>query len=334
MDTIKTTLGKLSTDFLDSLSITQDNLIFKIGTFAFFVAAFTILFYYLRKTSIISNTLQDTYNDMIYKNMMLNKGGKKLLKKDGFWEKWIKLYTYSRIDKIFTFLTPELWLAIIIVFGLFVFLISLIFIKDFLLNVILGIVAAGLLIFFEMMLSMNNYQKVDKDLIQFLNMLGSYSLTAQEVTATFRKVARFMNDPLRTVLIECYEEARTSGKPEEALNNMTTKIEHPQFHEIIKNLEIAINYDADFTTVVKSNRQILQNYMSSKQERKALASDGMVNMFVMALALIGCVYFMGQLLGIDIWAELFGSLIGQIALIIEVVCFLAMFWKIYTVNKS
>lgn len=334
MDTIKTTLGKLSIDFLDSLSITHENLIFKIGTFAIIVAAFTILFYYLRKTSIISNTLQDTYNDMIYKNMMLNKGGKQLLKKDGFWEKWIKLYTYSRIDKIFTFLTPELWLTIIIVFGLFVFLVSLIFIKDFLLNVILGIVAAGLLIFFEMMLSMNNYQKVDKDLIQFLNMLGSYSLTAQEVTATFRKVARFMNDPLRTVLIECYEEARTSGKPEEALNNMVTKIEHPQFHEIIKNLEIAINYDADFTTVVKSNRQILQNYMSSKQERKALASDGVVNMFVMALALIGCVYFMGQLLGIDIWVELFGSLIGRIALIIEAICFLTMFWKIYTVNKS
>lgn len=140
MDTIKTTLGKLSTDFLDSLSITHENLIFKIGTFVFIVVAFVILFYYLRKTSIISNTLQDTYNDMIYKNMMLNKGGKKLLKKDGFWEKWIKLYTYSRIDKIFTFLTPELWLAIIIMFGLFVFLVSLIFIKDFSLNVILGIV--------------------------------------------------------------------------------------------------------------------------------------------------------------------------------------------------
>ena len=129
MDTIKTTLGKLSIDFLDSLSITHENLIFKIGTFAIIVAAFTILFYYLRKTSIISNTLQDTYNDMIYKNMMLNKGGKQLLKKDGFWEKWIKLYTYSRIDKIFTFLTPELWLTIIIVFGLFVFLVSLISLK-------------------------------------------------------------------------------------------------------------------------------------------------------------------------------------------------------------
>lgn len=49
MDTIKTTLGKLSIDFLDSLSITHENLIFKIGTFAIIVAAFTILFYYLRK---------------------------------------------------------------------------------------------------------------------------------------------------------------------------------------------------------------------------------------------------------------------------------------------
>lgn len=119
-------------------------------------------------------------------------------------------------------------------FGLFVFLVSLIFIKDFSLNVILGIVATGLLIFCEMMLSMSNYQKVDKDLIQFLNMLGSYSLTAQEVTATFRKVARFMNDPLRTVLIECYEEARTSGKPEEALNNMVTKSSIHSFMKLSK----------------------------------------------------------------------------------------------------
>lgn len=334
MDTIKTTLEKLGTNLWNFFSITDQNMFFKVGFFVMVVAAFTFLFYFLKKTSVISNTLQDTYNDMIYKNMMLNKSGKKLLKKDGFWIKWIRLYTYSRIDKIFTFLTPELWLAVILLFGLFVFLISLVVIKDILLNIILGIVASGLLMFFELMLSMNNYKKVDGDLIQFLNMLGSFSLTAQEVTSVFRRVARFMDDPLKTVLIECYEEARTSGKPEEALENMAAKIEHPQFHEIIKNLEIAIKYDADFTMVVKSNRQIIQNYMSSKQERKALASDGMINMFVMAIALIGCIYFMGQLLGIDIWAELFGSLIGRIALIIEAVCFLFMFWKIYTINKS
>lgn len=333
MDIAKNILNELHTDFVNTIAITNENIYWKIGIFAFITFAFTILFYYLRKTRIISVTVQNTYNDLTMKNVLLNKNGKKLIKKDGIWDKWLKLYTYSRIDKIFVFLTPELWLAIIIIFGAFVFLFSLIFIKDLFLNIILGFVASGILFFFEMMLSFHNYQNVDKELIQFLNMLGSFSLSAQEVTSVFRRVSKFMQDPLKSVLIECYEEARTSGKPEEALRNMARKIEHPQFKEIIKNLEIAIKYSGDFTIVVKSNRQIIQNYMSAKQEKKSLASESMLNMFIMAIALMASVYFMGILLNMNIFAELFGGLIGRSVLIIEAICFLTMFWKIYTVNK-
>ena len=270
MNTIRQILHKLQADFIDSTAITKENIFWKIGIFLAFIIAFTLLFYYLRKSRIITNTMQNTYNELTKKNLLLSKNGKKLLKRDGLWTKWLNLYTYSRIDKIFTFLTPELWLAAVIVFGSFIFLISLLFIKDLFLNVLLGFIASGLLFFFEMMLSFNNYQKVDKDLIQFLNMLGSYSLSTQEVTSVFRRVARFVDDPLKTVMIECYEEARTSGKPDEALRNMANKIEHPQFKEIIKNLEIAMKYSGDFTTVVKSNRQIIQNYMAAKQEKKNL----------------------------------------------------------------
>ena len=184
-----------------------------------------------------------------------------------------------------------------------------------------------------MMLSFNNYQKVDKDLIQFLNMLGSYSLSTQEVTSVFRRVARFVDDPLKTVMIECYEEARTSGKPDEALRNMANKIEHPQFKEIIKNLEIAMKYSGDFTTVVKSNRQIIQNYIAAKQEKKNLASESMLNMFIMAIALFVSVYFMGILLNMNIFKELFEGFIGRIVMLVEALCFIFMFWKVYTVNK-
>lgn len=333
MNTIRQILHKLQADFIDSTAITKENIFWKIGIFLAFIIAFTLLFYYLRKSRIITNTMQNTYNELTKKNLLLSKNDKKLLKRDGLWTKWLNLYTYSRIDKIFTFLTPELWLAAVIVFGSFIFLISLLFIKDLFLNVLLGFIASGLLFFFEMMLSFNNYQKVDKDLIQFLNMLGSYSLSTQEVTSVFRRVARFVDDPLKTVMIECYEEARTSGKPDEALRNMANKIEHPQFKEIIKNLEIAMKYSGDFTTVVKSNRQIIQNYMAAKQEKKNLASESMLNMFIMAIALFVSVYFMGILLNMNIFKELFEGFIGRIVMLVEALCFIFMFWKVYTVNK-
>ena len=308
MNTIRQILHKLQADFIDSTAITKENIFWKIVIFLAFIIAFTLLFYYLRKSRIITNTMQNTYNELTKKNLLLSKNGKKLLKRDGLWTKWLNLYTYSRIDKIFTFLTPELWLAAVIVFGSFIFLISLLFIKDLFLNVLLGFIASGLLFFFEMMLSFNNYQKVDKDLIQFLNMLGSYSLSTQEVTSVFRRVARFVDDPLKTVMIECYE-------------------------EIIKNLEIAMKYSGDFTTVVKSNRQIIQNYMAAKQEKKNLASESMLNMFIMAIALFVSVYFMGILLNMNIFKELFEGFIGRIVMLVEALCFIFMFWKVYTVNK-
>ena len=69
------------------------------------------------------------------------------------------------------------------------------------------------------------------ELLKFLDFLGNYSITTGEVTGIFKQVARYVEDPLQTVLENCYLEAQTTGDVGLALLSMAERIEHPKFKE-------------------------------------------------------------------------------------------------------
>lgn len=185
----------------------------------------------------------------------------------------------------------------------------------------------------ESMLMSRNYRSVNENLLKFLDFLGNYSVTAGEITGIFRQISRYLDEPLKSVLDECYYEAQTSGDVELALLAMAEKIEHPKFKELVRNIEISIRYSADFTALVKSSRRSVREYMRTRQERKGMMTEALINMLLLMGMSFVILVVVERLIGSPMKEILFYSWPGRIGLSVIIVIFIMLFAQIRKLNR-
>ncbi len=159
-----------------------------------------------------------------------------------------------------------------------------------------------------------NYRLVNDNLLKFLDFLGNYSITAGEVTGILNQISKYLDEPLRSVLDACYYEAQTTGDASLALLSMAEKVEHPQFKELVRNLEVSVRYSADFKALVSHSRRAVREYMRTRQERKSMIKEALVNMVIL-LGMAGVIFLsVEQLIGAGIREILLDTLPGRISL--------------------
>ena len=290
----------------------------KLLVFGELLTAFLLLFLWMRKTSMIHNIMRKAYaslEEAANKRTEDNRKGMAMLSGEkGKLYRLEQKLLYSGITRKISFLTPEIY----IVGNLF--LIAMVYILTGAISGIwwLGIpiaVIAELLLYVGMnILIMRNFNATDEGLLKFLDFLGNYSLTSGEVTGVLPQVGGYMEEPLKTVLEECYYEAQMSGDTSIALLSMAEKIQHPKFKELVRNLEISMRYSADFTVLVSQSRRSVREYMRLRQERKALASEAWVNILILGGMTVVILKAVEALIGIPIEELLFHSWVGKICM--------------------
>ena len=181
-------------------------------------------------------------------------------------------------------------------------------------------ICAGLLWVFGLIAAIKigksrNMKKVSEDLPKFLDFLGSYSISAGEITGIFSQISVYLNAPLRNVLEECVAESRVSGNTGAALLAMAEKIEHPQFKQLVRNIELTARYSADFTSLVTDSRRGLREYLAQTRERKGMLREAMINMSLLLLMSVVVLMMVNMLIGGTIGDIVFHSLVGRISLI-------------------
>ena len=208
------------------------------------VGAYVLLFAWIRKESIIHNIMHKAYasleeaaNRRVEDN---RKGIAMLYRKKG------KLYgleqklLYSGLARKFAFLSPEIYIVVNLVLIATVYALVGMFSGLWWLGILVIIIMEVLLHVIINVLMMRNYNATDEGLLKFLDFLGNYSLTSGEVTGVLQQVSGYLDEPLKTVLEECYYEAQMSGDTGIALLSMAEKIQHPKFKELVRNLEISM----------------------------------------------------------------------------------------------
>lgn len=282
------------------------------------VGAYVLLFAWIRKESIIHNIMHKAYasleeaaNRRVEDN---RKGIAMLYRKKG------KLYgleqklLYSGLARKFAFLSPEIYIVVNLVLIATVYALVGMFSGFWWLGILVIIIVEVLLHVIINVLMMRNYNATDEGLLKFLDFLGNYSLTSGEVTGVLQQVSGYLDEPLKTVLEECYYEAQMSGDTGIALLSMAEKIQHPKFKELVRNLEISMRYSADFTVLVSQSRRSVREYMRLRQERKALASEAWVNILILGGMTVVILKAVEALIGIPIEEILFHTWVGKICL--------------------
>ncbi len=282
------------------------------------IIGFSMLFIWMIKKSIIRNVIWKTYDSMDTVARRRNHEKRKMLvlmpNHNGYLYKIEQGLIYSGLTRRFPHLSIEVWLVLNMVF-----LVGVYFTVILLGGGMEWGIGATLATWFIRSLLLNflisrNYSAVDNNLLKFLDFLGNYSITAGEVTNVLNQVSKYLEEPLKSVLSECYYEAQTSGDTSLALLVMAEKIEHPKFKELIRNIEISTRYSADFTMLVNNSRRAVREYLKSRQERKSLVNEAVIQMMI----LLGMSFFMlaavGQLINVTIWSIMFQTMVGRISL--------------------
>ena len=312
-------------------------MIWKILLLVELIGAFVLLFRWIHRESIIHNVMQLAYENLeqaAQRRVQDNRQGMYLLKKPkGFLYQLEQQLLYSGLTGKLPGLTPELYITGNLLIAASIY---------FLFSLIGGtwwIGIAAILIFevsvylLQNLLIIRNYNAVDENLLKFLDFLGNYSITSGEVTIIIKQISDYMDEPLKTVLEECYYEAQTSGDVSMALLSMAEKIQHPKFKELVRKLEISMRYSADFTILVSQSRKTVREHIRMRQERKALTSEAWVNILILGVMTIVILKAVEALIGIPLEEILLQSWVGRGCLAGIVIILLVFYGQIRKMDK-
>ena len=220
---------------------------------------------------------------------------------------------YSGLGVRWNWLTPEVWIVLNLLAGAGGYFLVLLATGNWLAGLA---VMGGLQVLRHVVMGAlmgRNYRSVNDNLLKFLDFLGNYSITAGEVTSILNQISRYLDEPLRSVLDACYYEAQTTGDTSLALLSMADKIEHPMFKELVQNIEVSVRYSADFTVLVSNSRRAVREHMRTRQERRSMVKEALVNMVILLGMSVVVILAVGQLVGASISQILLQTLPGRIS---------------------
>lgn len=240
---------------------------------------------------------------------------------------------YSGLRIRFPFFTVEMWIVVNVLLGVFLFSMSMLFSKNVIVSGCAVLSAAMIEYVVLRICKAHTMRTVNDNLLKFLDFLGNYSITAGEVTGIFNQISKYMEEPLQSVLEECFYEAQTTGDAGMALLSMAEKVEHIKFKELVRNMEISIRYCADFTALVSSSRKSMREYLRIVEERKGMLREAMINMVLLLGMSVMVLITVDKLIAVSIWEILFDTMVGRAGLGVIILVFLLFARKVSRIHE-
>lgn len=245
------------------------------------------------------------------------------------------LIIQSGLKKKLPFLNSETFLIFTIIIGLATSIFLQHIIGIYIISIIsfLFVCAFGYMIIY--IIAGRKFIQTEQCIMQFVNLLDNYSKTSDDIIDIFGKISYYLDEPLRTAIIECHTEATNTGDISTSFRNLSTKIEHPKFKEIIRNLEICRKHEANYSTIIKDIRYNLKEYLKSKEERKAEEQTARISMAIMVVfGVIILTIINGFVTEGTVITVLMSSIIGQCIILYFIILLLVVLFNIIKVDKK
>lgn len=309
----------------------------KVFIFVGLFLGFLLLFYRMYRLKVVESVLKRTklgMEEAARQRLLTSRSNlQKLQKENSLLFRMERELNYSGWKRILKGLTVENWLLFNIVCSVILFLTGLFVIEDWIGGVIFVLILFGAEWLLLLYGKAQMLRATNQNLLKFLDFLGNYSLTSGEVTGVFNQVSRYVEEPLKSALDECYYEAQTTGDVGMALLSMTEKVEHPKFKELVRNIEISIRYCADFTILVNSSRKSVREYLRMGEERKSMIREAIINMLLLLLMSVIVFLAVNKLIETSIWQLLLFTIPGRMALVVIGLIFVLFARQIYKIHR-
>ncbi len=289
----------------------------RIVTVAGLFLGFFFAFYGAGKEKMLQKALQRTKSNVdeaVRKRLLQSRKNLGALKKEeGFWLWLERQLCYGGIRRRFPFLNAEVF-GLLTVVGMALGFLAGAFTWGLLGGLLVSggiLMAEGAVIILGKAAEM---RAVGENLMKLLDFLGNYSVTSGDVISVFGQVGKYVEEPLQSALEQCCVEAQTTGDVGLALLSMADKIEHPQFKELVRNIEVSSRYSADFSVLVAFSRRSVREYLKNCRERKNLLREAAINMVLLLGMSVFAMVTVNGLLEVSVWTIATGTIPGRIAI--------------------
>lgn len=126
-------------------------------------------------------------------------------------------------------------------------------------------------------------KRTGEDMPRLLDLLGSFAASGAVYSNIFGQISIYMNEPLRSAFEDFEAEGRMSGDISMALLSLADRIEHPQFKQLIRNMEITSRHSEDIEGLVNDTRRSLRDYIRESSDRKTMLRESAINMGLLML---------------------------------------------------
>lgn len=120
------------------------------------------------------------------------------------------------------------------------------------------------------------HRKVENELIAFTNITDNFSRASDDLVDILDRSSWYIEEPIKSALRECVNYSRYTGDLGTAIERMKVSVQHQKFRELIRNLEVASKYEANYSEIITDNRKMLTDYLRDKKERDAIYANGKV----------------------------------------------------------
>lgn len=312
-------------------------MVLKILMGGFLYVGFLMLFLWTSSESILHRIAYSTFDSLEAAARMREQEKRKTRimrqERKGLLYRAEQRLVYSGLPAKIPGLTPEWWIAGNVAVCGCGYFVTLFVSRSWTAGIlVMGVIQLAVYLTMNVMMS-RNYRSVNDNLMKFLDFLGNYSITAGEVTGILNQISKYLDEPLRSALDECYYEAQTSGDAGLAFLTLSEKIEHPGFRELVRNMEISARYSADFSVLVRNSRRAVREQMRTRQERKGLVNEALVNMLIL-IGMSGVILMAVEMLtGTSVKKILLDTIPGRICLAVIAGIFILMYRQIRRLDQ-
>lgn len=274
----------------------------------FLIVSFTIFIYQvikividLRKKNFVG-TMAKSLNER-YENRKILKKAQELYEGSVEDEKLMymldSLFERSGIKKIFPFLTSELLISITISVAIIVSMIINIKFKFWLYTTAAFVAVVFIVIFFLSFMSNLTYNKIDNQIMVYVGTLKNLSETNTDIITIFEKSIPYARGPLKEYVEQFVFECKRGIPLERAFNNFKNKVESKRLKELITNLNISSNHNANYKKLLDKVKIIFKRHDYFKRKRQYIARVGRFGI-VSLIAIGGYIFSQMQQLNSDV----------------------------------
>lgn len=234
---------------------------------------------------------------------------------------------YSGLRKHIRFANSEVVISFSCIVGFIIYFVTSYFTNNIYIGIFSMMTVCMVLYIFIYTLSGIYFNRMEKNIMTFLNLIENFSKSEDDIVQIFKKSMLYMSEPFDNLLREFCTDAENLGDTNQAFDNMISKIEHNKCRELLRNLEVCSRYEANYEDIVKDCRSSMIDYLNIKSERKAIISNGRIEVIIL---LVGAALITLLFAGItdNMWSLLTTTFIGGVIIlycfVVVIVCIVMM----------